>query len=142
MKALMRIAAAALLMAATIAHAQQEPEEVDVRPATQAADAWLGLVDAGRYGASWDAAAATFKDAIDRAKWETTVEDVRNKMGGVAKRKLRAARHARNLPNSPEGEYVVIENVTNFENRPLSTETVTLMRQADGSWKVAGYFIH
>jgi hypothetical protein len=32
--------------------------------------------------------------------------------------------------------------VTNFENRPLSTETVTLMRQADGSWKVAGYFIH
>jgi hypothetical protein len=142
MKGLTRIAAAALVMAATLAHPQQEPEEVDVRPATRAADAWLELVDAGRYGASWDAAAATFQDAIERVKWETTVDDVRGKLGLVAKRKLRAARHARSLPNSPEGEYVVIENVTNFENRPLSTETVTLMKQKDGSWKVAGYFIH
>jgi len=141
MKGLIRMMAAALVAAASLAHAQ-DAEEIDVRPATQAADAWLELIDAGRYGASWDAAAASFKEAIDRVKWETTVDGVRSKIGVVVKRKLRAARHARNLPNSPEGEYVVIENTTIFENRPLSTETVTLMRQKDDSWRVAGYFIH
>jgi hypothetical protein len=141
MKRLMRIAAAALAAVAALACAQ-EPEEVDVRPASRAADAWLELVDTGRYGASWETAAASFKDAIERVKWEVMVDGVRGKLGVVVKRKLRTARHTRNLPNSPEGEYVVIENVTHFENRPLSTETLSLMRQKDGSWRVSGYFIH
>ena len=139
MTRLVRIALAALLTMAALVHAQ---EEVDVRPATRAADEWLALVDTGRYGASWEAGAATFKEAIDRVKWETMVDAARGKIGVVLKRKLRVARHMRNLPNSPEGEYVVIENETHFENRVLSTETVTLMKQADGSWRVAGYFIH
>jgi hypothetical protein len=141
MRTILRIAAAALVAIAALAHAQVE-DEVDVRPATRAADAWLALVDTGRYGASWDAGAASFQGAIDRVKWETTIEAARGKLGNVAKRKLRVARHVRNLPNAPEGEYVLIENETHFENRPGSAETLSLMRQADGSWKVAGYFIH
>jgi hypothetical protein len=36
---------------------------------------------------------------------------------------------------------VVIQFDTRFENRPLSMETVTPMREKDGSWKVSGYFI-
>jgi hypothetical protein len=135
----MRILAAALVTAAALANAQ---EEVDVRPATQVADAWLALVDAGRYGASWDAGAASFQEAIGRVKWETTIDAARGKLGVVAKRKLRVARYVRNLPNAPEGEYVLIENETHFENRAGSIETLSLMKQADGSWKVAGYFIH
>ena len=44
-------------------------------------------------------------------------------------------------PNAPEGEYAVIEFDTRFENLPQSTETATSMREKDGSWKIAGYFI-
>lgn len=137
MRMLWLIAGAALL-AGTLAEAQ---EEVDVRPASAAAEAWLELVDQGRYGASWDEAAITFKAAFARVKWETAAQDARNSLGPLVKRKLRGARHARNLPNAPEGEYVVIQNDTRFESR-LSTETVTLMRQPDGAWRVAGYFVH
>lgn len=137
MRAIWHMAAAALL-AGSLAMAQ---EEVDVRPASGAAEAWLELVDQGRYGASWDEAAVTFKGAITRLKWETTVQDARNSLGVLVKRKLRSARHARNLPNAPEGEYVVIQNDTRFEGR-LAIETVTLMRQPDGAWRVAGYFVH
>ena len=138
MRMLWYVAAAAALLAGTLARAQ---EEVDVRPASTAAEAWLELVDQGRFGASWDEAAITFKAAIARLKWETTVQDARNSLGVLVKRKLRSARHARNLPNAPEGEYVVIQNDTRFESR-LAIETVTMMRQPDGAWRVAGYFVH
>jgi hypothetical protein len=132
-------AAAAALLAWNVAWAQ---EEVDVRPASAAAETWLALVDAGRYGESWDEGAATFKTAIERLKWETTVQDARGMVGNLVKRKLRTARHAHNLPNAPEGEYVVIQNEARFENRPLASETVTVMKAGRRSWRVAGYFIH
>lgn len=129
----------ALLIGGTLALAQ---EEVDVRPASAAAESWLQLVDAGRYGASWEAGAITFKAALGKASWETAVQQARGSVGGLVKRKIRSARHATNLPNAPQGEYVVIQNDVNFENRPLAAETVTMMKQPDGSWRVAGYFIH
>ena len=129
----------AALIGVTVAFAQ---EEVDVRPASTAAESWLELVDAGRYGASWEAGAITFKSALSRTAWETAVQQARGSVGGLIKRKIRSARHAMNLPNAPQGEYVVIQNDVNFENRPLAAETVTLMKQPDGSWRVAGYFIH
>ena len=131
--------AAALLLAGSAALAQ---EEVDVRPASTAAASWLELVDAGRYGESWAQGAATFKGAISRIDWETAAQQARGSVGGLVKRKIRSARHALSLPNAPAGEYVVIQNDVTFENRPLAAETVTMMKQADGSWRVAGYFIH
>ena len=133
------LAAAAVLLAGTGAQAQ---EEIDVRPASAAAESWLELVDTGRFGESWERGAATFKSAITRVAWETGVQQARGMVGGLVKRKIRSARHAFTLPNAPEGEYVVIQNDVAFENRPLAAETVTMMKQADGSWRVAGYFIH
>jgi uncharacterized protein DUF4019 len=137
MNAWQRLAAAALTAFAAGAWAQ---EEVDVRPATDAADAWLAMVDGGRYGESWETAATTFKEAITRVKWETTIQDVRAPLGVVVRRKVRIARHVRDEPGTP-GEYVVIQHDTVFEKRPLTSETVSLMKQRDGTWKVAGYFI-
>lgn len=138
MKMILWHAAAAALLAGSLAVAQ---EEIDVRPASAAAESWLELLDKGHFGASWDEGSANFKEAITRVKWETSVEEARSKLGVLVKRKLRSARHARNLPNAPEGEYVVIQNDTRFESR-LVTETVTVMKQPDGSWRVAGYFIY
>jgi hypothetical protein len=117
-------------------------QEFDAQPALEAGAAWLALVDSGRYGESWDTAADTFKDAIGRVKWEVAVQEARGKIGILVRRKLRSARSAVDLPNSPPGEYVVVENQVTFDNRPLGTETVTLMKQKDGRWRVAGYFLH
>jgi hypothetical protein len=130
---------AAILLAAPFARAADE--EVDVRPAMDAALAWLAEVDAGRYGASWDEAAKMFQDAVERTKWEVTIERARNPLGVAVARKLRTATYTRALPNAPAGEYVVIQYDTRFETRPLSTEIVTPRREADGTWKVAGYII-
>jgi hypothetical protein len=116
-------------------------EDIDAKPAMAAAEAWLAMLDTGRYGETWEAAAPLFKGAITREKWEAGVDAVRAPLGVVIVRKLRSATFARTLPNAPPGEYFVIQYDTRFDNRPLSTEIITPMRDADGAWRISGYVI-
>jgi hypothetical protein len=44
-------------------------------------------------------------------------------------------------PGAPDGKYVVIRYETSFRNKKAATETVTPMLDADGRWRVSGYFI-
>lgn len=111
------------------------------KAAESSAESWLAKVDAGKYGESWDAAAAFFKTAMPRAQWEAALEKVRRPLGKVVSRKLRGAKYMTELPNAPAGEYVVIQYDTAFENRPGATETITPMKDKDGTWRVSGYYI-
>jgi len=45
------------------------------------------------------------------------------------------------LPGAPDGEYVVIQYKTSFENKKDAVETVTPMKDEDGVWRVSGYYI-
>jgi hypothetical protein len=45
------------------------------------------------------------------------------------------------LSGAPDGEYVVIEYETSFEKKRNGIETITPMKDADGEWRVAGYFL-
>ena len=99
--------------------AAAQDEGLDLRPTDRAARAWLATVDSGRYGDSWEDAAALFKETIPKLRWETTVQSVREPLGVVVGRKVRSMTYARILPNAPEGEYVVIQFDTRFENRRL-----------------------
>lgn len=135
------VLAAALLAGGCSVAAAAEDEGKDLKPAMRAAEAWLQIVDSGRYGDSWDASSRLFKDTIARTRWEVQVQGVREALGVVAARKLRSATYTTTLPGAPDGEYVVIQYNTQFEKRPLSVETVTPMREKDGSWRVSGYFI-
>ena len=110
-------------------------------PAQDAAQAWLALTDSRQYQASWEGAAAFFKASVSCAGWESAATSVRAPLGALVSRKLKSATFTRSLPGAPAGEYVVILYETRFENRSSAIETVTPMHEADGSWKVSGYFI-
>jgi hypothetical protein len=45
------------------------------------------------------------------------------------------------LAGAPDGEYVVIQYETSFENKKSSIETVTPMLDKDGKWRVSGYYV-
>ncbi|MDD5138124.1 MAG: DUF4019 domain-containing protein, partial [Candidatus Omnitrophica bacterium] len=45
------------------------------------------------------------------------------------------------LPGAPDGEYVIVQFDTTFENKKSSVESVTMSLEADGRWRVSGYFI-
>lgn len=112
-----------------------------VNQARESAKAWLTLVDEGKYGQSWEAAAALFKNAVMKVNWEQAAQSARGPLGALKSRTLKSATFARSLPGAPAGEYVVIQFDAQFANKPAAVETVTPMREKDGSWKVSGYFI-
>ena len=40
-----------------------------------------------------------------------------------------------------KGEWVIMQFESSFENLKSATETVTFTKEADGTWKAAGYLI-
>jgi hypothetical protein len=109
--------------------------------AVKAAESWLALVDEGKYAQSWTAAAALLKNAVSEADWDRQVRGVRKPLGKVVSRTLKSKQYATSLPGAPDGQYVVLQYDTSFENKKSATETVTPMLEKDGSWRVSGYYI-
>jgi hypothetical protein len=117
--------------------AAEKPEAL----ALPAAQAWLKLVDAGKYDASWKQSSKLFQGALSKAQWGQQLSGARKPLGKLVSRALKSARYAEKLPGAPDGKYVVIQFDTAFENKASAVETVTPMLDADGVWRVSGYFI-
>ena len=113
----------------------------DQGKAVEAAMNWLALVDRGNYGKSWETAAGYFKGAVTEKQWEQALTAVRSPLGKVISRKLKSKQYATSLPGAPDGEYVVIQFETSFEKKKSSVETVTPMKEKDGTWRVSGYYV-
>ncbi len=109
--------------------------------AQKAAESCLALVDKGDYGASWDQSAEMFKAALSKDQWDKALSNSRGQFGKVLSRKLKSAIFTTTLPGAPDGQYVVIQYETSFENKKSSVETITPQLGKDGQWRVAGYFI-
>jgi hypothetical protein len=135
MKTRQWIVAAALAMACA-AHAQSD---LDSTPGLNASRAWLGGLDAGRYGECWEDADPSLKGTVTRAQWETGLVRVRGPMGIAVVRKIRQASCTRGTQADPEAEVCAIQYSTQFENRPLGDERVTVLKGRDGVWRVAAY---
>ena len=116
-------------------------QEIDTKAAEGAAEIWLSLVDNETYAQSWETAAAGFKNAITSERWQTAVANARRPMGKLKQRSLDTATAARTLPGAPDGEYVVFQFNTAFENKAAAVETVTAAKDSDGIWRIAGYFV-
>ena len=109
--------------------------------AVRAAESWLALVDKGAYEQSWDEAAAYFKGAIAKDNWQSALSAARAPLGDPISRQLKSATYATSLPGAPDGEYVVIQYGTSFTKKRSSVETITPMKDPDGTWRVSGYYI-
>ena len=114
-------------------------EEKQVK-AAESADKWLNLVDRAQFSESWSEAATYFQNNVIQKEWQRTIQGVRQPLGKVHSREVTSMQYTTTLPGSPDGEYVVIQYNTSFENKESAVETVTLMLDR-GKWKVAGYYI-
>ena len=102
---------------------------------------WLSLVDEERFGESWETAASLFKNAVQKAKWINSMNAFRRPLGKLLARKIKNSQYMTALPGAPDGEYVVIQFETSFENKKLAIETITPMLDKDGKWRTSGYYI-
>jgi hypothetical protein len=139
MQQLAPFAIAVLFATPTMAvHAQQADQTT---AGVEAAGRWLALADAGDGGATWHAAGQVFQAAVSQKDWTAALDQARTPYGALAKRTLANAQATRTLPGAPEGDYVVLQYQSSFANRPTATETVIVMREADGNWKTITYVI-
>ena len=133
---------AVLILASSILAAGTSlAQESDTKAAQASTDAWLSLVDHQGYATSWDSAASGFRARITREQWQTAVQGAREPLGPLKSRTLKSATSTTTLPGAPDGQYVVFQFNTTFEHKSAATETVTAVREADGSWHVGGYFV-
>jgi Protein of unknown function (DUF4019) len=109
--------------------------------AVNIANAWLALIDGENYEQSWQEASSLFKGAVTQDQWKTSLKAAREPLGKVVSRQMKSAGHETTLPGAPDGEYVVIQFETSFENKAAAIETVTPMMDKDGVWRISGYFI-
>jgi hypothetical protein len=138
MKAIRFLSALAVITTlGNTAFAEPKPED----EAQKAAEQWLSLVDDGHFAESWKTAAAYFQAAVPQELWERQLGAVRKPLGKLISRKLKTAKHTKSLPGAPDGDYVVLQFETSFENKKEAIETVTPMLEKDGAWRVSGYFI-
>ncbi len=109
--------------------------------AQKEARSWLELTDRGDALASWKAAGKQFQNAISADKWADSLKQVRPPLGEVVERTLLSTQFTRSFPGAPDGDYALLVFRSSFAEKIDSRETVTLEHEADGAWRVVGYFI-
>jgi hypothetical protein len=98
------------------------------------------MIEEGKYSESWREAASYFRNAVKQEQWEPSLQAHRQPFGKLISRKVKSRAYKTSLPGAPDGEYVVIQFETSFENKKRSIEAVTSMID-DGKWRVSGYYI-
>ena len=87
------------------------------KAAVVAAQKWLALIDADNYADSWNEAAGYFRAAVNQEKWEQSLQAVRTPLGKIISRKVKSKVYQTSVPGAPDGEYVIIQFQTSFQNK-------------------------
>lgn len=135
--AVIPIVAAVMLLVSPAARADEEAE----KKAIAAAETWLALIDQGKIAESWETSAVLFRGAVTQEQWQQTMSGTRGPLGKVIFRKVQIAKYETQLPGAPDGEYVIVQFKSAFENKINAIETVTPMKDPDGQWRVSGYHL-
>lgn len=106
----------------------------------KAAKEWLRIIDSGEYAESWKKSDSLFKSQLTQENWAVALKEVRYPLGMVVSRIKLEAKEYSTLPGAPDGQYLVIQFQTDFENKKSSTETLTLSKSS-GDWLPIGYLI-
>lgn len=131
------------LLAAPLAHAVATRELA----AKQSADAWLVLIDGGKYAEALEKASPELREDIGKQTWVDGLEQVRTPLGEVKERKLARLFATSVLPGNVEGDFVVVNFRTTFAGRAEPANEILVMTTgpaaSDGTetWEVLSFYI-
>ena len=129
----------ALALALTLAGqaSAQGREEIAVTGARE----WLALVDAGQFPQSWEQAGEIIRNSVTSDRWAASLTGLRQPLGNLTTRNLKTVVVAENLPNAPQGKYVVTTFSTSFANEqaPRVEIITSYLEPTSNQWKVVGY---
>jgi hypothetical protein len=103
-----------------------------------AAQGWLVLLDRRDWGRAWETSSAVFRTTVPLGTWMDGIPKLREAFGPLVERTPAESAYKTTLAGRPDGEYVTVIFLSKFEKRELQ-EVVTVVREADGKWRVTGY---
>ncbi|WP_068076252.1 helix-turn-helix domain-containing protein [Novosphingobium lentum] len=121
---------------APAATSAEAPATANQAAATEAARAFLSLVDAGDWSRSYRATAQSFHQINSETLWAEASQKVYPPLGLLRSRTLAGADF---VPAPPNGQWIVRFR-SSFANRASATETLALEKE-DGVYKVTGIFV-
>src|SRR5690349_19775302 len=95
---------------------------------------WLALVDAGAFAESWAHAAGRVRPWHTRERFEAVTKKFFTEHGKPTSRNFKSITSEYRVPNSPEGEYVVVSYETKTEREEKPLREFTLMENEEGVW--------
>jgi hypothetical protein len=133
------LCALGLLALGSTASLAQDPRAAQVQ---SAARDWLNLTDKLNATASFNAAGARFREPINLEQWTDALTKARAPLGAVDQRTVAETAFDKAAGDGgTEFEIAMVRFRTAFAKKTESSETVTLEHEADGNWRVIGYFI-
>lgn len=132
-----RLCAALCLLCLASTALAQDPRMIAVQ---SAARVWLAYVDRGDAQGAWKAAGKKFQGTLSLELWTAELKKAQDGLGRVTQRTVGPVRFESSFPGLPDGDYAQVLFRTSFEKKPGAGEVLTLEREADGQWRVVGYF--
>jgi uncharacterized protein (TIGR03067 family) len=108
-----------------------KPVPDTIAAVTKAADAWLKLIDEGKYAAAWEQSDSTARQRRPKEEFVRTYEKTAQQFG---KRKSRVLVGASKRANN-----VFIVYTSSFENLTEATEHLWMKLDVDGEWRALSY---
>lgn len=134
--------AAAVLISSSVAYGQSNLTlGAEEKQALQAAESWLSLIEKSKFSKSWDACSPFFQENFPKETWTRTMDSTFSILGKVEKRELFQSNFYTELPNAPEGEYVIIQFKTKFKKRDEQVTETIIPKKVGDEWKVVSYFV-
>jgi len=129
------------LAAAALAAPAAFGQDPRASAAVTAARDWLLMTDHGDAAESHKRAGARFRTAMSVADWQVALARERTPRGAVVQRALAQTAFQVSLGPGVDGDFALLQFRTAFAKQSDAGETLTLEREADGAWRVIGYFI-
>ena len=136
--------AAVLLCLATPVHAQQAPltSTAAISAAEKAAESWFAVLAGAGYVAAWEMASPPFQKRVRLEDWTIAAPSFRDQFVRAGQRKLMDAYYRLLEPPHPEpGEYVTLRYVTVLSPERQVSETVLLIRDPEGTFRVSDWVL-
>ena len=105
------------------------------------AASYLKLLDLGQYEKAWHDMSALFHDFNNPLHWQKRQETIRNVYGASDTRRLHSIRYRQSYNLSPDGQYVVVQFNSSYQNKSETRETVVLDCSSNPQCSVREYII-
>ncbi len=118
-------------------------EQEAVSQVTVVGDAWIKLLDAGKYGDAWEQFDEEFKKAAPKEAWCQQIGIIRGGLGPVVSRSVDHGKFKQKIDDRAKdfGQFVTVDYDTAFQKEPNGIEQFTAMRAKDGTWHPRGYYL-